>query len=377
VRKYLGVYKGEVTRVREILAACVFKIQKMYRGCLGRKRCQVLRLSLFKDNLLDKYQTEAFLKEEKLQIDRQNEKLQAHYRKERQEERSARFTGLTNPKLHNGKKMAAFHESSYGYDDVQIMMDDYMEDVVSRKNRDDEIENQKKEKGEWIRQEQLKDKGRHAYFEDQVKARRIDIIKRLTKERPVRSVKDLLQKHNSKNIKFTYPSTCYADPLSVLKEEIVHNKIIRDKEGRRVKKYDPKAQAAVKLTREEEDHVVSQEKEEGEGKKKTTRAGGRRGGMTIEIIEDMKKKDQGEQAERAEGRRNDIVNTERRQLPTFIKRAEAGADSAALSLEPLRSDKKTGVEAGDQGRRRGAKAAISNEMLDLMADSQKVLAGKY
>jgi len=268
VRKYLGVYRKEVTRVREIMAACVFTVQKMFRGYLGRERCRQLRLEYFKNNLMDEYQTLQFQKEEKRLIGRQNDKLKAYYSKERKEERSARFTGLTNPKLHNGKKMKAFHESSYGFQDVQVLMDEFMEDVVARKERDDDLEQEKKDKAEWIRQEQLKDKGRYAYFEDQVKARRIDIIKRLTKERPVRSVKDLLQKHNSKGIKFEYPKTCYSDPLAILKEEIVHNKIVRDKDGKRVKQY---------------------QGDQLEGTK--THDPTRRGALTIELVQDMKSKE--------------------------------------------------------------------------------------
>lgn len=51
------------------------------------------------------------------------------YAKERAEERSARLTGLVNPGACGGKKMAAFHASSYGSDAVTQLMVDVAKEV--------------------------------------------------------------------------------------------------------------------------------------------------------------------------------------------------------------------------------------------------------
>ena len=86
VRRYLSVYRLEVTRAREIMAACVFLIQRVYRGCLGRRSAKDLQAQHRKDQLLDIYQTEKFIKAEALLKTREDFKMKAVYVKERQEE---------------------------------------------------------------------------------------------------------------------------------------------------------------------------------------------------------------------------------------------------------------------------------------------------
>ena len=244
VRRYLNVYRLEVTRVREILAGAAFKIQRTFRGLKGRYLAGTILNTNLKDKILDEYQTERFNKQEARNMKEANDKLKVHYTKERQEERSARFTGLVNPKLADGKKMKAFHESMFGDDSVQILMDDFMSDVKARKEREDQLEEEKKVRAEWVRVEQLKDPGLKLYFEEEMRERREGIIKTLTKERPLRNVADMLMNHNSKKIIFKYPDTCYSDPLSILKEEIVVKTVRRDKQGRRIRNADEKKELA-------------------------------------------------------------------------------------------------------------------------------------
>ena len=97
VRRYLSVYKLEVTRAREIIAACVFRIQRVWRGFLGRRLALKILVNFKKERMMDTYQTEKFKEAEKLLISRENFKLRTSYVKERQEEKSARYTGKLRP----------------------------------------------------------------------------------------------------------------------------------------------------------------------------------------------------------------------------------------------------------------------------------------
>ena len=200
VRRYLNVYRLEVARAREILGGCAYILQRVYRGCLGRKRAHAARAGSINARLLDQYQTERFEKAEKLEKDRQNFKMKVHYTKERQEEKTARFTGLSNPKLHGGLKMKAFAESSYGSDSVQVLMDDFMEDVTARKERDDGLEAEKRLRGEYVRKEQEKDPGLRKYFDEEMRQRREGIIEKLTSSRPILSVGKMIMEHNRRKI---------------------------------------------------------------------------------------------------------------------------------------------------------------------------------
>ena len=85
--------------------------------------------------------------------------------------------------MYDGKKMRAFHESSYGDDSVTQLMHEYMDNVKMRKERDDDLAAKKHDRAEWVRLEQSKDPGKHLYFEEEMRLRREGIIKRLTKER--------------------------------------------------------------------------------------------------------------------------------------------------------------------------------------------------
>ena len=283
VRRYLAVYKVEVTRAREIMAACTFRIQRQWRGYLGRRKASEFRVHLVKVNLMDEYQTERFRKAEKHLIARENFKMRAHYTKERQEERSARFTGLTNPKLHDGMKMKAYFESSYGETDAKDTMDEFMENVLMRKERDDAAELAKKERAEGVRVKQESHLGLRLYFEDEMRERREGIIKRLTKERPIRRVASMLLEHNAKGIKYQYPETCNADPMAILKEDIVVREVRRDKSGRRIRNTDEIAELNS-FAPEQGNNSKGKE-----AKEPVKRGRRRRGAVTIETIEAKKK----------------------------------------------------------------------------------------
>jgi hypothetical protein len=280
VRRYLNVFKLEKTRAREIMAGCTFRLQRQWRGYLGRKRAALVRRGLKNDKLMDQYQTERFIQAEKLLVDRENFKMKAHYTKERQEERSARFTGLTNPKMHDGKKMKAYFESSYGEMDAKDTMDEFMENVFERKARDADLAQEKHDRAESVRIMQSKDPLLHKYFEDEMRERREGIIKKLTKERPIRRVGKMLAAHNKKNIKFEYPQSCYNDPMAIIREDLIVKEVRRDKYGRRVRDTAEKEEL-LRFKKEKEQKQL----EENE-KKYKSKFGTRRGGITIETIAD-------------------------------------------------------------------------------------------
>ena len=276
----------------------------------------------------------------------------------------SRFTsGLTNPKMYDGKKMMAFHESSYGDDSVTHLMHEYMDNVKMRKERDDDIDKDKRDRAEWVRREQGKDPGLHSYFEEEMRIRREGIIKRLTKERPIRRVASMLMAHNTKGIKFEYPKTCYNDPMSILKEEIVVREVRRDKQGRRIRSTDEKKDL---------EKFMKKDGTEGEGEgngggrpsSKGRRGGrGRRAGVTLGTLEGDKEGGGGAMfGEREEDVDKRIADRkiggvgDRSKLPSFIKKAENRADAVALSFE--RPNRVSNIVI--KGRRDAAPAVISD-----------------
>jgi len=355
--RYLNIFRLEVARAREIMGGCAYALQRMYRGKLGRRRAHTTRVGNLGDKLLDKYQTERFEKAEKLSSDRQNFKMKAYYQKERQEEKSARFTGLSNPKLHDGKKMTAFRESSYGYDSVQVLMDDFMEDAIAKKERDDDIGHEKHERAEWVRQEQEKDAGLQQYFEEEMRERREGIIAKLTVSRPIRSIGKMLMEHNAKKIAFTYPGTCYSDPMAILREEIVvRENIRRDKDGKRIRSKDEMDELKefdVRGKKAEEEKTAAEKK------------GRRRGGVTIGTISAEQKEAQDLQGKKdAAGRVADRRGGgQRDKAPSFIQKAEAGADAKSLAME-----KKKRVSNIVTKGRRDAAPGLNTGNLDMLSD---------
>lgn len=271
--------------------------------------------------------------------------MMAAYTKERQEEKSARYTGLTNPKMFDGKKMRAFHESSYGDDSVTQLMHEYMDNVTMRKERDDDLAAKKRERAEWVRVEQSKDPGKHLYYEEEMRQRREGIIKRLTNERPIRRAASMLMEHNKKGIKFEYPKACYNDPMKILKEEIVVREVRRDKAGKRIRSSAEKAELE-KYKKHEEEPV------------KKGKQGRRRGGITIGTIEAAKEQKFGETQEQIDERRGARKAGgvgDRTKLPSFIKKAETRADAVFLTFEkPKRVS-----NIVTKGRRDAAPAVIS------------------
>jgi len=278
VRRYLSIYRLEVTRAREIMACCTFRLQRQWRGYLGRKKAALIRRGQLNDKLMDQYQTERFEKAEKLLIRRENFKMNAHYTKERQEERSARFTGLTNPKMYDGKKMKAYFESSYGETDAKDVMDEFMENTLSRKERDDDLAKEKHDRAESVQTMQAKDPAIIQYFAEEMRVRREGIIKRLTKERPIRSVGKMLMEHNKKGVKFEYPESCYTDPMAIIREDIIVREVRRDKFGRRVRDTMEKDEL-IKFKMEQEERKFAENEKKFSNKRET-----RRKGVVIETL---------------------------------------------------------------------------------------------
>jgi hypothetical protein len=239
VRRYLNVYRKECTRVREICAACVFRVQRVFRGWWGRKVAMVLKAKRKDASLIDSYQRERFKAQAAEASSKEANLLKIHYIKERQEEKTARYTGLVNPKNDiKGRKMKAFEDSSYGTSHVTTMLTNYMENVTESIDRDKEERDIATKRAQWVRAEQRKHPGAKLYFEDEMVARREGIIERLRKERPLRNVALLLLDHNTRKDKdqFKYPKGLDKDPQAILKEDIIPGKMVRrDKNGRKIR----------------------------------------------------------------------------------------------------------------------------------------------
>lgn len=171
-----------------------------------------------------------------------------------------------------------------------------------------------------------------------MRERREGIVKKLTNSRPIRNVGKMLMEHNAKKIVYKYPDNCYSDPMAILMEEIVvRENIRRDENGKRIR------------TKDELEELKKFDVRSKEALAK------RRGGITIGTITAEETERQKKDAEaRVQERRG---GEQRGKAPSFISKANASADSVAVSMEKThrvsnivtkgRRDAKPGLKLGN------------------------------
>ena len=221
-RRFLIIYRREFTRVREIQCSAAFRLQRLYRGWVGRKVFENLIIARAKAKALGSYLYEKMVDLENKAVDARKTKLSNYYSDERQKERSARVTGLVHPGQAGGNKMKAFDESAYGTPDgeesVAYLMTNLGLEVKRIRMRNEEKAEAKKNRGEFIRLEQSKNRSLRLYYADEMRTRSVDIIDKLTHELPKRNTHKLLSDHNARGDVFKYPEEIYVDPTDALWE---------------------------------------------------------------------------------------------------------------------------------------------------------------
>ena len=113
-RNFIRLYRRERARLWRIQAAGTFMIQRTYRGWVFRMRFRRHREKRAKSKLMQMYLSER--KDQKVAARKREQRrvLMQRYKKQRKEEVSARFTGKSPFGAANGRKMKAFSLTEYG-----------------------------------------------------------------------------------------------------------------------------------------------------------------------------------------------------------------------------------------------------------------------
>ena len=221
-RKFLIIYRREFTRVKEIRCGAAFRVQRLFRGWVGRKLYENLIIAKAKAKAFGGYLYERMVYDENKDVAARRTKLGNYYTDERMKERSARVTGLVHPGAAGGNKMQAFNESAYGTsageESVAFLMTSLGMKVKEIRQREEGKVEAKKNRGEFVRVEQMQGRAKRLYYADEVKQRTVDIIEKLTTEMPVRDTHAMLSRHNARGDKFKYPAEIYVDPTEALWE---------------------------------------------------------------------------------------------------------------------------------------------------------------
>ena len=218
VRFLLITYVMEKIRVREIEYAAVFRIARVFRAWVARKGIARMKLADAQGAIKASYAGWRKLRAEGEELAGMQLTLMNNYKRERAEERAARFTGTVHPGLAGGNKMTAFRESAYGTDAVTDLMDEQYKTAVASRVRERDERRRSDQRGEWVREQQMADPAMQQYFREEMRQRSVSIMKRLTTERPVRDVTAMMREHNRKGLRYPYPSDINEDPLAPLYE---------------------------------------------------------------------------------------------------------------------------------------------------------------
>ena len=121
VRRLITIFRFEVVRIREVQAAACFKLTRLWRGWIARRRIVLsqIEFSSHAKQLRDYKNDRQVVRNHARQI-AMNRRLARLYVEERGEEQAARFCGLVHPSAARGNKMIAFQTSSYGSNKVAL-----------------------------------------------------------------------------------------------------------------------------------------------------------------------------------------------------------------------------------------------------------------
>lgn len=123
-RRIVRYFRTEITRLFQFQVSRVMKIQRVYRGHAVRLRIPALIAEWERKEVLEDYLAGAREAELQRSRDKAVDQVRGFYRKERAEERTARFTSRIAAAEHFGmQKMAAFWDSPYADDRLGRQID--------------------------------------------------------------------------------------------------------------------------------------------------------------------------------------------------------------------------------------------------------------
>ena len=221
VRKLIIIFRYEVIRIREVRTAACFKLTRLWRGWIARRRIVQTRLaSVLATRRAVDYAAARNSKREHSHHAAMNTRLGHMYVEERAEERAARFCGLVHPSSAGGRKMVAFQISSYGNDRAAVGSAQVIRSLNDKLVIAEETEGRLAKRGDWLKRQCLNSAPIQSYHAEEIRTRNTTLVKATTKSKPRTRLLAILQKHNVKR-KFKYPGDIYRDPQAALHEGLL------------------------------------------------------------------------------------------------------------------------------------------------------------
>jgi hypothetical protein len=200
-RNFIRLYRRERARLWRIQAAGTFIIQRTYRGWWSRMEYRRHREKVAKNKYMDLYMADQNLKKANARKSEQRRKLMQRYKKQRKEEVAAKYTGKSPFGAENGHKMKAFSLTEYGDNKVDVLTNQW-----TRQQKQEKFDQQKHVSDKFARIEYVRNKGKQfqpfeTYFKPETQKRREEFMARIEslKERfsvigPGKDWRDLINK---------------------------------------------------------------------------------------------------------------------------------------------------------------------------------------
>lgn len=214
VRKLLLDFLRERTVWREVRAAAAFRISRQCRGWIARRRDVARRRdAVFRNKILGAYIRE---RQAKASSDRRSicaKALDAAYRKERREERTARYCGLVIPCAKGSCKINSFRESAYGSTRAMNCANQVAKGVAAEIARNQAENAAFQKRGRWLETKCESNSTFAVYYQDELRARSQEIIRAVASRSNDTSLAfneravSLLRRHNGANKPRQHPSS--------------------------------------------------------------------------------------------------------------------------------------------------------------------------
>ena len=180
-RNFIRLYRRERARLWRIQAAGTFLIQKLYRGWVYRMRFRSLRERRAKSIMMEMYMAERNQKKLDARKREQRRVLMQRYKKQRKEEISARFTGKSPFGAANGRKMKAFALTEYGDRKVDHLTEKWTRQQKNEMNDQKELVKDKFARITYIREKKKAFGSYDCYFKPETNQRREEFLARINK----------------------------------------------------------------------------------------------------------------------------------------------------------------------------------------------------
>lgn len=178
-RNFIRLYRRERARLWRIQAAGTFIIQRTYRGWWWRMEWRRHREKVAKDKYMSLYLKDRKIKKDKVNKKEQKRILMQRYKKQRKQEVIAKFTGKSPFGAHDGKKMKAFALTPYGDNKVDVLTSQWTRQQKQEKLNNKKLVSDKFARIEYVRGKSKKFQPFETYYKPETKQRREEFMAKI------------------------------------------------------------------------------------------------------------------------------------------------------------------------------------------------------